>query len=126
MGCVENITYEKFPKQSEFMAVGERVEVCYHYDTSKTHKGTIVRNDSEEPFETIIQLDNGRYLRGVECQFSKIPEKTEKLKAIECFGKYIVDDKVCMRAAISQPGSCKYAEECAKQYERNIDKCNQK
>jgi hypothetical protein len=32
--------------------------------------GTIVRDDIEAPYETIIKLDNGRYLRGVECQFS--------------------------------------------------------
>lgn len=74
MGCVNNITYDKYPKQHD---VGARVEVCYHYDTSKKHLGTIVRDDREEPFETIIQLDNGRYLRGVECQFSYIREKGE-------------------------------------------------
>ena len=76
MGCVNTITYDKFPKQKdenykyEWARVGARVEVCYHYDTSKTHLGTIVRDDREEPYETIIKLDNGRYLRGVECQFS--------------------------------------------------------
>ena len=117
MGCVENITYEKFPKQSEFMTVGERVEVCYHYDTSKTHKGTIVRNDSEEPFETIIKLDNGRYLRGVECQFSKIPENTEKL--IKSVGRTSADyikntNPTCIKSTIGIP------------YERSIGKCNQK
>lgn len=76
MGCVDTITYDKFPKQKddtykyEMFRVGARVSVCYHYDTSKTHLGTIVRDDCEEPYETIIKLDNGRYLRGVECQFS--------------------------------------------------------
>ena len=76
MGCIDTITYDKFPKQkddtynTEWAKVGARVKVCYHYDTSKTHLGTIVRDDCEEPYETIIKLDNGRYLRGVECQFS--------------------------------------------------------
>ena len=37
--------------------------------------GTIVRDDLEEPFETIIKLDNGRYLRAVECQYSYIDEE---------------------------------------------------
>lgn len=75
MGCIENITFDKFPKQKDKdyeypqFAVGARVSVCYHYDTSKTHMGTIVRDDLEAPFETIIKLDNGRYLRGTECQF---------------------------------------------------------
>ena len=81
MGCIDTITYEKFPKQKDEnykypkFKVGSRVKVCYHYDTSKYHYGTIVRDDLEEPFETIIKLDNGRYLRAVECQFSYIDEE---------------------------------------------------
>lgn len=80
MGCISTITYDNFPKQKDKdykyprFAVGSRVRVCYHYDTSKIHLGTIVRDDSEEPYETIIKLDNGRYLRGVECQYSYINE----------------------------------------------------
>lgn len=76
MGCVETIAYDKFPKQADETyeypqyAVGSRVEVCFHYDTSRTRMGTVVREDLEEPFETIIKLDDGRYVRGVECQFS--------------------------------------------------------
>ena len=81
MGCIDTITYDKFPKQKDKnykypqFKVGSRVEVCYHYDTSKCHYGTIVRDDLEEPFETIIKLDNGRYLRAVECQFGYIDEE---------------------------------------------------
>ena len=81
MGCIDTITYEKFPKQKDEnykypqFKVGSRVKVCYHFDTSKYHYGTIVRDDLEEPFETIIKLDNGRYLRAVECQFSYIDEE---------------------------------------------------
>ena len=81
MGCIDTITYDKFPKQKDEnyiyprFKVGSRVKVCYHYDTSKCHYGTIVRDDLEEPFETIIKLDNGRYLRAVECQFSYIDER---------------------------------------------------
>lgn len=81
MGCIDTITYDKFPKQKDEnyeypkFKVGSRVKVCYHYDTSKYHYGTIVRDDLEEPFETIIKLDNGRYLRATECQFSYVDEK---------------------------------------------------
>lgn len=81
MGCVDTITYDKFPKQRDEnykypkFKVGSRVMVCYHYDTSKYHYGTIVRDDLEEPFETIIKLDNGRYLRATECQFSYVDEE---------------------------------------------------
>ena len=82
MGCIDTITYDKFPKQKDEnykypqFKVGSRVEVCYHFDTSKYHYGTIVRDDLEEPFETIIKLDNGRYLRAVECQYSYIDEES--------------------------------------------------
>ena len=78
MGCIDTITYDKFPKQKDenyIYPVGGRVKVCYHYDTLKYHYGTIVRNDLEEPFETIIKLDNGRYLRATECQFSHVDEE---------------------------------------------------
>ena len=81
MGCIDTITYDKFPKQKDEnyiyprFKVGSRVKVCYHFDTSKYHYGTIVRDDLEEPFETIIKLDNGRYLRAIECQFSYIDER---------------------------------------------------
>ena len=81
MGCVNTITYDKFPKQKDKnykyqqFKVGSRVKVCYHYDTSKYHYGIIVRDDLEEPFETIIKLDNGRYLRATECQFTYVDNK---------------------------------------------------
>ena len=68
MGCVKNITYNTFPKQSN--NVGEKVRVCFHYDTSHQFSGVIVRDDLEEPYEMIIQLDDGRYIRSVECQYS--------------------------------------------------------
>lgn len=78
MGCVENIAYDRFPKQKDKnykypqFVVGARVEVCFHFDTSKKCMGTVVRDDLEEPFETIIKLDDGRYVRAVECQFSYV------------------------------------------------------
>lgn len=68
MGCVSTITAYDFPKQSQY--VNRRCNVCFHYDTSKWIAGTIIRDDREEPFETLIQLDDGRTLRGTECQYS--------------------------------------------------------
>lgn len=80
MGCVDTITYDKFPIQADenykYPHLGKRVEVCYHYDTNKKHLGIIVRDDREEPFETIIKLDNGRYLRATECQFSYLNKES--------------------------------------------------
>lgn len=74
MGCVNTISYDNYPKQADdtykYPQVGKRVEVCYHYNTRYKHYGTIVRSDIEEPFQTIIALDNGRYLLATECQYS--------------------------------------------------------
>lgn len=73
MGCINTITYDNFPKQNNNKyGISSRVKVCYHYDTSKVHFGTIVRDDKEEPYEIIIKLDNGRYLRASKCQYSYI------------------------------------------------------
>lgn len=74
MGCVSTISYYNFPKQYDssykYNHLGKRVEVCYHYDTNKKHTGVIVRDDREEPWQTIIYLDNGRYVLATECQYS--------------------------------------------------------
>lgn len=76
MGCVSTISYDNFPKQADdnykYPKVGKRVSVCYHFDTSKKHTGVIVRDDIEEPWQTIIALENGRYILATECQYSFI------------------------------------------------------
>lgn len=68
MGCVKTIDKFNFPKQSGH--VNQRVDVCFHYDTANVIGGTVIRDDAEEPFETLIKLDSGRTIRGCECQFS--------------------------------------------------------
>lgn len=68
MGCVANVTAEKFPRQGD--VVGKRVKVCFHYDTSKQEEGVCVRDDVEEPFVTIFRLDNGRHVLATECQYN--------------------------------------------------------
>ena len=68
MGCIETIDAFRFPKQSEY--VNRRCEVCFKYDTSVTILGTVIRDDREEPFETLIKLDDGRVIRAIECQYS--------------------------------------------------------
>ncbi len=123
MGCVENITYERFPKQkkdlgSVVMALlegeqvkavvvrsddetpnrniyktkhgaylenneiegiaypkqssdkGKRAKVIFHYDTSNSLKGTVVRDDDEKPYTTLILIDDGRIINTKECQWS--------------------------------------------------------
>lgn len=79
MGCVANISYDKFPRQADgnykYPQLGKKVKVCYHYDTSKYHYGIIVRSDIEEPFETIIQLDNRHFVRATECQYAMLSDE---------------------------------------------------
>lgn len=67
MGAHPNINYDKFPKQGSWLS--QHVNVCFNYDTSKIWNGIIVRDDREEPFLTIIKLDNGNYIMSTECQF---------------------------------------------------------
>jgi hypothetical protein len=81
MGNVATISLDKWPKQGKHL--GERAEVCFHYDTSKTIMGTIVRDDMEHPFRTIIKLDDGRYIEAAECQYAlrQHPTETTELSA---------------------------------------------
>lgn len=72
MGTVKNITYDQFPKQSDWL--GKQLLVCFHYDTSKTLKGEVVRDDLEEPHRMIIKLENGRYVLATECQYQLLQD----------------------------------------------------
>ena len=65
MGCYENITADTFPKQGH---VGSYVTVCFHYDASREFRGKIMRDDIEDPFVMVIQLEDGRVVLGSECQ----------------------------------------------------------
>lgn len=67
MGCVQNIDYYSFPKQTSH--VNRRCRVSFNYDISRYICGTIIRDDSEAPFETLIKLDDGRTIRATECQY---------------------------------------------------------
>ena len=67
MGIVKNVGYDIFPKQSN--NVGKSVKVCFRYNTKKLLNGEIVRDDIEEPYQTIIKLENGKYILASECQY---------------------------------------------------------
>ena len=69
MGVVSTIDAESFPKQGSM--IGKRARVCFKYDTSKVIEGVVVRDDIEEPWRTIIALDDGRYVLGTECQYGQ-------------------------------------------------------
>lgn len=70
MGIEENITISKFPQQGSWL--GKRTKVCFHYDSSSYIMGTIVRDDAEKPFKTIISLDDGRVVLTTECMHAPI------------------------------------------------------
>jgi hypothetical protein len=53
--------------------LGKRVAVCFNYDTSRQIEGEVVRDDAEEPFETVIRLADGRLVRASECQYRLSP-----------------------------------------------------
>jgi hypothetical protein len=70
MGSHPYITTADFPTQGPHL--GERVLVCFHYDTSQSTKGTMVRNDYAAPWVDIIQLDDGRFVLATECQWQPL------------------------------------------------------
>lgn len=67
MGVHPSIDFDKFPEQGKWLNVRTRVLFGYR---DEPIWGTIVRDDMEEPFRTIIKLDDGRYVLGTECQHS--------------------------------------------------------
>lgn len=81
MGVAANITHNTFPRQGEW--VGQRVRVCFNYNTQHWIGGTVVRDDKEEPYRAIIQLDDGRYVLTTECQHSHPRSSDEVLSAEE-------------------------------------------
>ena len=70
MGSHPNITAEKFPRQGVYL--GQPVVVCFHYDSAKTVRGTIVRDDAEAPGVAIIELGDGRFVLTTECQYQPL------------------------------------------------------
>lgn len=83
MGSHQNIDHNKWPEQSTFAPPLSRAKVCFHYDTTHTFGATVLRNDSAEPGEMLLQLDDGRVVRSVECMWS--PDKTEAPHGWVCY-----------------------------------------
>lgn len=68
MGYCSTIGIETFPKQTN--NVGKCVDVCFNYDKRYRVSGTIIRDDAVLPYETLIDLEDGRIIRGKECEYS--------------------------------------------------------
>ena len=67
MGVHQNIGYDYFPKQGSDL--GKRVKVCFNYESDKTIYGKCIRDDIEEPYLMLFQLEDGRVVRSSECQY---------------------------------------------------------
>lgn len=76
MGCVATIAHDKFPRQSAIHPPGTRLRVSFHFDTTYSLLGTVVRNDVEPPNRMIIALDDRRYVLDTECQYSELQEQS--------------------------------------------------
>jgi len=70
MGIKANITATDFPAKG--LMAGKRVRVCFHHDMSRPVERVVLRDDIEEPFRTIIHLDDGRAVLDTECQFQPL------------------------------------------------------
>ncbi|PEJ68687.1 hypothetical protein CN680_26045 [Bacillus pseudomycoides] len=70
MGVHPNVGINKFPKQGDWL--NKEAKVMFNFDSSTMIKGVIVRDDMEEPFLTLIKLEDGRVIRSTECQYSLI------------------------------------------------------
>lgn len=68
MGTVATITATSFPKQSRDL--NRKVQVCFHYDTTRLLDAKIIRDDLDPPYLTIFQLDDGRVVMATECQYT--------------------------------------------------------
>ncbi|HDR6319134.1 TPA: hypothetical protein QCU53_006103, partial [Bacillus thuringiensis] len=67
MGVHPKVGLNKFPKQGDWL--NKEAKVMFDYDGSTMTTGVIVRNDMEEPFITLIKLEDGRIIRSSECQY---------------------------------------------------------
>jgi len=79
----------QLPKQEN---VGRKADVCFHYDTSRTLEGRIVRDDVAEPYITLIELADGRIVHAKECQYRKLPRRLpteEQAQVVERINPYI-------------------------------------
>jgi hypothetical protein len=70
MGVHKNIDYDKFPKQGDLL--GKDVILHFNYDLSKSIPAKCIRDDSEDPFMTILQTkeETSRTILATECHYS--------------------------------------------------------
>ena len=57
----------EYPTQGSFL--GKRVLVQFNF-SEPSFKGEIIRDDTSDSYHTVIRLDDGRIILGVECSYS--------------------------------------------------------
>ena len=57
----------EYPTQGSYL--GKRVLVQFNF-SEPSFKGEIIRDDTSDSYHTVIRLDDGRIVLGVECSFS--------------------------------------------------------
>ena len=58
--------------------LGQRIAVCFDYDTTQTLVGEVVRHDVEPPGLMLIRLEDGRIVCDTECQYGTIAAELEE------------------------------------------------
>ena len=76
MGSIRTISATAFPRQGPHLK--KRCEVVFHFDTTVKLYGTCIRDDYEDPWLTIIHLDDGRVVLATECQYRPLNEETPR------------------------------------------------
>ena len=61
---------DNFREPEQGTSKGRPAQVCFNYDTSRLLDGTVVRDDMEEPYRTVVKLDVGRFVLATECMYS--------------------------------------------------------
>lgn len=74
MGRHINLRAKQYPAQGQL--VGKRVRVFFHGDYAHPALGRIIRDDREDPFRLIIQLNDGRVVTSDECDYGFPPPLT--------------------------------------------------
>jgi hypothetical protein len=78
MGVEINIGFNKFPEQGKLL--GKRVAVYFNFDDYHPSVGTVVRYDVDEPYRTIVALEDGRYILGNECHINLMKNQRKWMK----------------------------------------------
>jgi hypothetical protein len=90
---ISNPDYDAFPKQSD---LGSRVRIIFNDDYSRYAFGTIVRQDVTDNRlftpNTIIQMDDNRFVTNLDCTFRLItPEDIEGAMPTQYFLEEVID-----------------------------------